>query len=114
MGVDDLRPKGQEERVTLTTKSKSKSLPKQKLTKAKTYQSKNLPKQRQKLINKTDKPIVAPIMISSKDILNGNHDGFSGLPFPSPMVYSFHRYSSSYGREANTRWFIFSISTTPS
>jgi len=52
-------------------------------------------------------------MISSKDILNGNHDGFSGLPFPSPMVYSFHRYSSGYGREANARWFIFSISTTP-
>jgi hypothetical protein len=39
-------------------------------------------------------------MISPKDILNGN-DGFSGLPFPSLMVYSFHRYSSGYGREAN-------------
>jgi hypothetical protein len=38
---------------------------------------------------------------------------FTGLPFPSPMVYSFHRYSSGSGREANARWFIFSISTTP-
>ena len=38
---------------------------------------------------------------------------FTGLPFPSPMVYSFHRYSSGYGREANARWFIFSIYTTP-
>jgi len=39
-------------------------------------------------------------MISSKDILNDN-DGFSGLLFPSLMVYFFHRYSSGYGREAN-------------